>query len=95
MEKRAKQPGSGRKKGTPNRLTKAFKDLLADVLAEEKTLTKLRALRDSGSAIDRSTFWRLAGKFVPVKVESNGLLTLKVVDYSDQAEREGDGNGEA
>lgn len=88
MEKRAKQPGSGRKKGTPNRLTKAFKDLLADVLAEEKTLTKLRALRDSPSAIDRSTFWRLAGKFLPTKIEGEGLLTLKVVDYSDQAGRE-------
>lgn len=95
MSKRLKTPGSGRKKGTPNRLTKAFKDLMADVLQEQKTLTKLRALRDSRSAIDRSTFWRLAGKFIPTKIEGDGLLTLKVVDYSDQAGREGDEDGEA
>lgn len=93
--KRKKTPGSGRKKGTPNKLTKAFKLALDEVLEEGKTQTRLRALRDSRSAIDRATFWRLAARRIPMQVEGkfDGLPLLTVIDYSDQRE-EGGENGE-
>lgn len=81
-----KPSNSGRRKGTPNAVTRRVKETLEAVLAEPETEERLRALRDSDEPADRSTFWRLAGRCVPneiaAKVESE--TTLRVIDRSDQ-----------
>lgn len=84
------QPGvprpanAGRRKGTPNKATRAFNEALTAILEEPETEGKLRDLRDSDDAIDRSTFWRIAAKRVPAlveaKVESTALV--EIIDLS-------------
>jgi len=85
---------SGRRPGSPNRVTRAFKEILAATLVDdpETTTDRLLALRDSGEAVDRSTYWRMAARFIPnelaAKVENN--VSLRVVDRSDSAPIERD-----
>lgn len=77
-------PGSGRAKGTPNKTTRVFLEALTAVLEEPETESALRALRDSDEAMDRSTFWRIAGNRVPKMVEAKveGLVTIDLIDLS-------------
>lgn len=78
--------GRGRPKGSPNRITKAIRDVLSTVLEDAESEKRLRELRDADNPIDRATFWRLASKLIPAelhaKVESH--VRLQVVDLSDQ-----------
>ena len=67
-----KVPGSGRQKGTPNRVTREFKDLVESLLFDDVDTTRDRliALRDSDEPTDRKTFWSLAAKLLPQKVDA-------------------------
>lgn len=87
-----KSPASGRKAGTQNVVNQTFKDLLARVVAEPENEPLLRELRDSDESVDRATYWRLAGKFVPQVIEAHvtGDVILRVVDRSD-ARKDDDG----
>lgn len=80
---------SGRRPGSPNRVTRAFKEILAATLVDdpETTTDRLLALRDSDEAVDRSTYWRMAARFVPSEVSAklDAGIVLKVVDRSDSA----------
>lgn len=86
FEKGQPRPANaGRRKGTLNVATLEFKDTLARILAEPKTEGKLRDLLDSDDPADRATFWRMAAKFVPAKVEAEVRGTMiQLVDLSDQ-----------
>lgn len=79
-------PGSGRAPGTPNKTTRAIKEVLAKILEEPRSEQKLRELRDADNPIDRATFWRLAGKLIPAEVHAKveAQTRLTVVDLSDQ-----------
>jgi hypothetical protein len=81
-------PNAGRKKGDVNKVTKAFNEALARLLDEPETLEKLRELRDSDEPMDRSTFWRIAGKRVPSMIEAKfeNEVRLRIIDHSDQRE---------
>lgn len=78
-------PGSGRAPGTPNKTTRAIKEILARILEEPRSEQKLRELRDSDEPSDRATFWRIASKLVPAEVtaEIRGTM-VNLVDLSDQ-----------
>lgn len=73
----------GRKKGTPNKATKEFREIIDSTLFDDpdKTREKLIELRDSLEATDRKTYWALAGKRLPNMVEGKvkgvPLLTLE------------------
>ena len=66
-----KTPGSGRQKGSENVSTREFKDLMHGLLFDdvETSRRKLLELRDSEEATDRKTYWGLAAKLLPQKVE--------------------------
>lgn len=85
--------GRGRPKGSPNRTTKAIKDVLTKVLEEHQSEVRLRDLRDSDDATDRSTFWRIAAKLIPSEVSAKVEQTtrLRLIDLSDQRKDDGDG----
>ena len=81
---RARPANSGRKKGTPNTVTREMRALMESVLfdAPEITRKRLEALRDSEDTADRATFWRLAAKLMPQVVEVDNKRPMKVrVDY--------------
>ena len=61
----------GRPKGTPNRVTREFKEVIESILFDnpEETREKLLDLRDSEDASDRKTFWAMSMKLMPQKVE--------------------------
>ena len=66
-----KTPGSGRKKGVPNKIVKEFKDLMNSILFDKPEVTrkKLLELRDSVEPTDRKTFWSIATKLLPQRIE--------------------------
>lgn len=61
---------SGRRPGTPNKITRRIKETLEVVLSEPESEIRLRALRDSEEPADRATFWRLASRLVPSEVSA-------------------------
>lgn len=65
-----KPPTSGRRPGTPNKSTRAIRDVLVSVLSDPECEDRLRALRDSPEAADRSTFWRIASRLIPNEVSA-------------------------
>ena len=82
---RPKPKGSGRVKGTPNKLTASFKEVMSRVLFDDpaKTEKKLIELRDSHEAADRATFWRMATKMLPQQIDLKGEFDdLPVVTFS-------------
>ncbi len=75
----------GRKKGSKNKLTKAWlKGLQADFLPNEAQVFK--DLREN----DLSTYARLIAALVPkdLDVQHTGTINVKVVDYADLDEEE-------
>lgn len=74
----------GRKKGTPNKITRAFADLVDRALFDDpdETLAKLLALRDSREPQDRSTFWRIVGKRLPQLHEAKLELPKTLVRFN-------------
>ena len=76
--------GAGRPPGRQNKTTRVFLEALTAVLEEPETESALRSLRDSDEAMDRSTFWRIAGNRVPKMVEAKveGLVTIDLIDLS-------------
>ena len=90
----------GRPKGSKDRITREFKDLMESILFDdiETTRSRLLALRDSEDASDRKTFWGIASKLMPQKVEGKieaGLPILSLVqDFKQGAVMEIDANGE-
>jgi len=66
-----KTPGSGRQKGSTNKIVKEFKDLMNSILFDKPavTRTKLLQLRDSDEPSDRKTFWSIATKLLPQRIE--------------------------
>ena len=91
---------AGRPKGTPTRITREFKTLMESILFDdiETTRTRLLELRDSVDASDRKTFWGIASKLMPQKVEGKieaGLPILSLVqDFKQGAVMEIDANVE-
>lgn len=82
---------AGRPKGTPTRITREFRDIMESILFDdpEVTRTRLLELRDSEDAGDRKTFWGLASKLLPQKIEGKvegGLPSLVLVQDFKQGE---------
>ena len=91
---------AGRPKGSKDRITREFKTLMESILFDdiETTRTRLLELRDSVDASDRKTFWGIASKLMPQKVEGKieaGLPILSLVqDFKQGAVMEIDANVE-
>lgn len=80
-----KPPGSGRQKGVQNRITRRVREVLEEILNEPESEERLRALRDSDEAADRSTFWRIAQRLVPNEIAAkvDNEIRVRLVDVSD------------
>lgn len=98
-KKGQKTPGSGRKKGTPNKVTRVFAELVDESLFGDPKLTlkRLNELRDSDESQDRSTYWRVVGKRLPqlheAKIETDRPLVV-MRDYKRGPNREREHGGE-
>ena len=73
-------PGSGRKKGTTNKITAKAAELIDEVLFAdpETTKRKLIELRDSDDVQDRRIFWQFCGRRVPMAIEAKVETTATV-----------------
>ena len=98
-KKGQKTPGSGRKKGTPNKVTRVFAELVDESLFGDPKLTlkRLNELRDSDESQDRSTYWRVVGKRLPqlheAKIESARTLVRFSFDGITREASDDDGQG--
>lgn len=74
----------GRKKGTPNKSTKQFKEIMDGILFDDpaETSEKLIALRDSSEVAEKAIFWGLAKQRLP-KVLEGKIKTENVVKIVD------------
>jgi hypothetical protein len=77
---RGSRPGErrgGRRKGTPNKTTKALKDMILQALDDAGGIGYLRKQADQNP----SAFMTLVGKFLPqdIKAQHSGGLTLALL----------------
>ncbi len=70
-----KTPGSGRKPGTPNKVTAEIKEMVEEALRAEGGIEYLRQVaRD-----DPKAFCALVGKIIPKNIKISGGLTLEEI----------------
>ena len=90
-QRRMKQPGSGRTKGTPNKLTRTVKEVLMAVFNElqsrEGGVPKYPGVNMFEWALREPTeFYRLAARLIPTEMRSMVPLTIEIVKFGDYSD---------
>ena len=88
--RRTKQPGSGRAKGTPNKLTKTVKEFLLTVFNELQTKDGNAPKYPGAYMLDWAIrepgeFYKLAARLIPTEIGAAAPLTIRVVRFSDES----------
>jgi hypothetical protein len=70
-----KRPGSGRKPGVPNRVTRTIKEAIETTLQSLQRTKKHNLL--AWAKANPTEFYKLAGKLIPHSMQVTGKLTLE------------------
>lgn len=83
-----KTPGSGRKKGEPNKLTRTVKDVVSAVFNELQEMKAGKPVYPGAHmqywALEQPTeFYKIAAKLIPTEIAGKAELTLQIVKFGD------------
>jgi hypothetical protein len=89
---RPKTPGSGRKKGVPNKTTAALKDMILKALDESGGVKYLVAQAHENP----TAFLTLVGRVLPHTITGDGqkAITVEIVRYATEGEEANEDSGD-
>ena len=93
MATRIKQPGSGRTKGTPNKLTRTVKEVLSSVFNELQTKDGDAPKYPGAHMLDWAIrepgeFYKVAARLIPTEINDAAQITIQIVKFGDYSETE-------
>ena len=91
MQKREKLPGSGRAKGTPSKVTRTVKDIIASVVNELQSMDgdvpKHPGAHMLNWAIhEPGEFYKVAARLIPTELSGGVSHTIQIVKFCDDSE---------
>ena len=90
----ARVPGSGRQKGTPNKVTRTVKEVLASVFNELQDVDAKGKPRYPSAYMlnwaksEPGEFYRLAARLIPTEFQGTAPLTIKLIKFADLPDRD-------
>ena len=91
MQKREKQPGGVRAKGTHNKVTRTVKDIIASVFNELQSMDGDTPKYPGAHMLDwairePSEFYKVAVRLIPTELAGGISHTIQIVKFCDESE---------
>lgn len=94
VQRRMKQPGSGRTKGTLNKLTRTVKDVLTSTFNELQAMDGHVPKYPGAHMLDWAIrepgeFYKVAARLIPTEISGAAPITVQIVKFSDCSDTDG------